>query len=137
MQNHTTTETVAFYYNESLYALHPDESVEVSYLGEAEITTSQLPASDGGGSLVSVELKRLWMGVDVPENWENRHYRAIAVPNGEQKFYNLIKDLELAALDAAESTTVVRLPENLIQVEMHDTVNGQAVTVFHEIAITI
>jgi len=135
MNNRKTTKTVNFFYNESLFALHPDEAVEVSYLGEAEITTSQLPASDGGGSLVAVEFKRLWMGVDVPENWENRHYRAIAVPNGEQKYYCLVKDLELAALDATESTTVMQLPEDPIQVEMHDTVNGQTVTVFHEITI--
>ena len=120
------TQIVPFHYNETVYALHPDECFSVNYLGRAEITT------DGDG-FTTVEITELWMGENVPQNWQPSDFRSVVVPDGSQRFYNLETELKTAALDASESDRVVRLPGDPIQIEIHDTVNGQPVTIFDTI----
>jgi len=117
------TQIVPFSYNETLFALHPDECFTFNYIGRAEITT------DGDG-FTTVEIEALWMGIDVPHNWQPSDFRSVVVPDGSQRFYNLVTELNTAALDASESDRVVRLPDDPVTVEIRDMVNGYPVTIF-------
>ena len=119
----SNTQIVPFSYNETVFALHPDECFTVNYVGRAEITTD----ADG---FTSVEIEALWMGIDVPHNWSDSDFRTVKVPDGTQSFYNLITELNTAALEASESDRVVRLPGDPVTVEIHDMVNGNRVTIF-------
>jgi len=127
------TQIVPFHYDETVFALHPDECFTVNYLGRAEITSKKMMQDEGGGYFTTVEITELWMGENVPRNWQPSDFRSVAVPDGSQRFYNLETELNTAALDASESDRVVRLPDDPIQIEIHDTINGQPVTIFDTI----
>lgn len=107
------TTTVSFRYDETLYCMHPDECAIATYLGRAEITIEKMTREDGGGEMIGVEFTDLWIGVDVPTNWNQDCFRRVNIPDQSQGFAKLRVELEQAAIDQHYRPNRICLPDEI------------------------